>query len=128
MRQGENNYQATRNPELWLSPHFDENGQPAGAIAGRVIDEYGNAIYIPTVTIEQINPAGGDPLAVYYIEGYADWTVNGDDTWGEAFALGDIPAGQYRISFVARGLQSYEVEVLPGMVTVITFDAGASGN
>ena len=123
VRQGENSYRATRNPELWLSPHLDESEQPTGAIAGHIVDEYGNSIYIPTITIEQINPASGDILAVYYLEGYADWTVNGDDVWGEAFALGDIPAGQYRISFVARGLQNYTIEVLPGMVTVITFDA-----
>ena len=123
VRQGENHYRATRNPELWLSPHLDESEQPTGAIAGHIVDEYGNSIYIPTITIEQIDPTNGATLAVYYLEGYADWTVNGDDEWGEAFALGDIPAGRYRVSFVARGLQNYEIEVLPGMVTVITFDA-----
>lgn len=128
VRQGENAYNSTRNPELWLAPHLDENQLPTGALAGRVVDEYGNSIYIPTVTIEQFDPASGDTLKVYYLESYADWTVNGDNEWGEAFALGDIPAGQYRVSFVARGLQTYEIEVLPGLVTVITFDAGKTGD
>jgi len=124
VRLGENSYRTTRNPELWLRPHLDENGQPMGAIVGRALDEYGGFIYLPTITIEQLNPDSGDPLAVYYLEGYADWTVNGDDVWEENFALSDIPAGRYRVRFVARGLQTYEIDVLPGMVTVITFEAG----
>ncbi len=128
IRQGENSYRTTRNPELWLQPHRDQNNQPTGAIAGHALDEYGGFIYLPSVTIEQLDPAGGDPLAVYYIEGYADWTVNGDDIWNENFALGNIPAGQYRVSFVARGLQSYIIDVFPDMVTVISFDARQSGD
>ena len=121
VRVGENSYRETRNPVLWLQPHTDADGQPHGAIAGRILNEYGNPIYIPTLTIQRIDPG---EEAIYYVESYADWTVNGDDVWEENFALADLPAGTYRASFVARGLQTYEVEVLPGQVTVITFEAG----
>jgi murein DD-endopeptidase MepM/ murein hydrolase activator NlpD len=124
VRLGKNSYRKTRNPELWLQPHSSENGQAYGAIAGRVVDEFGDQIYIPTVTIERVDPAGSEPIAIHYLEGYADWTVNGDDQWGEVFALGDLPPGKYSVSFVARGLQTYQVDVLPGMVTLVTFDAG----
>ncbi len=122
VRLGENSFRKTRNPELWLQPHNDENGEPHGAIAGQILNQYGTNAYVPTITIEQLDPAGGDPLAVYYVESYADWTVNSDDVWGENFVRGDLPPGRYRVSFIAYGLQTYEVDVLPGRVTLIRFD------
>jgi len=127
VRYAENSYRQTRNPELWLHPHDDENGEPHGAIAGRILDEFGSPIYIPSLVIEQISSEDDEVLAAYYLETYADWTVNGDDNWNENFALGDLPAGKYRVSFVARGLQVYEVDVLPGQVTMIVFDARELG-
>jgi len=123
VRYGENSYRKTRNPELWLQPYFDENGAPHGAIAGRIVDEFGAPIPIPSISIEYLAPEGDGVLATYYLESYADWTVNGDDTLGENFVLGDLPVGRYRVSFVVRGLQVYEVDVLPGQVTLIVFDA-----
>ncbi|MEA3350935.1 MAG: peptidoglycan DD-metalloendopeptidase family protein [Chloroflexota bacterium] len=120
VRLGENGYGETRNPELWLRPHTDESGQPHGAIAGRIIDEFENPIHIPNLTIKRVDPGAE---TTFYVETYADWTVNGDDEWGENFAIGDLPAGKYQVSFVARGLQTYDIEVLPGMVTVVSFDA-----
>jgi murein DD-endopeptidase MepM/ murein hydrolase activator NlpD len=123
VRLGENSYRTTRNPELWLHPHNDENGQTHGAIAGIILDQFGDPIPLVSITIEQLPPEGDTLIAAYYIESYADWTVNGDDELGENFALGDIPSGRYRVSFVARGLQRYEIEVFPGQVTTIRFDA-----
>ena len=127
VRYGENSYRQTRNPDLWLHPHDDENGEPHGAIAGRILDEFGSPIYIPSLVIEQISPEDDVVIIAYYLETYADWTVNGDNNLNENFALGDLPAGEYRVSFVARGLQVYEVDVLPGQVTMIVFDARESG-
>ncbi len=127
VRYGANSYRETRNPELWLRPHHDENNEPHGAIAGQIIDEFGTPIYNAPLTIEQISPENGEILAAYYLETYADWTVNGDDNLGENFVLGDLPAGHYRVSFVARGLQVYDVEVQPGQVTMIVFDAREQG-
>jgi murein DD-endopeptidase MepM/ murein hydrolase activator NlpD len=121
VRLGENSYDHTRNPELWLRPHEDEDGQPHGAIIGRVVDEFGNPIYIPSVVIEPLDEAGNSGRI--YLETYADQTVNPDDLWGENFAVGNLAPGLYRLTFVARGIQSYEVEVLPGQVTRVTFDA-----
>lgn len=127
VRYGENSYRTTRNPELWLQPHHDEGGQPHGIIAGRLIDEYGGPIPGTAIRIDHLSPDGEDIQATYYVDSYADWTVNGDDIWQENFVLSNIPAGKYRVSFVARGLQSYDVYVQPGMVTLITFDARELG-
>lgn len=122
VRVGENTYRHTRNPELWLKPHSDENGAFNGAIAGRIVDEFGTPIYIPSIVIEKLDP-DSQVMETIYVETYADFSVNGDDQWGENFAIGDLSPGFYRVSFVARGLQTWEVTVLPGVLTLLTFDA-----
>jgi murein DD-endopeptidase MepM/ murein hydrolase activator NlpD len=123
VRVGENIYRETRNPELWLKPHQNDNGDPNGAIAGRIIDEYGAPIYVPSVVVQSIGP-NGEITDTIYVETYADFTVNGDDEWGENFVVGDLPPGRYMVSFVARGLQEWKLEVYPGQLTVLVFDAG----
>jgi len=127
VRFGENSYRKTRNPELWLQPHNDESEQPHGIIAGQILDEFGSPIPLVSISIEHLAPDSDQAQATYYVESYADWTVNGDDVLGENFVISDLPAGNYRISLVARGLQVYEVEVLPGQVTMIVFDARELG-
>jgi murein DD-endopeptidase MepM/ murein hydrolase activator NlpD len=122
VRVGENTYRHTRNPELWLLPHTDEGSIPNGAIGGRILDEFGTPIYIPNVVIERLGP-DSQVLETFYAETYADFSINGDDKWGENFAVGDLTPGPYRISLVARGLQTWEVDVLPGAFTLLTFDA-----
>ncbi len=123
VRLGENSFRTTRNPELWLQPTTDKQGQPTGVLAAQILNEYGTNAYVPNITVEQLSPSGGDePLATYYRESYADWTVNGDDMLQENFVIGDLPAGRYRVSFIAYGLQTYEVDVLPGRLTMIRFD------
>jgi murein DD-endopeptidase MepM/ murein hydrolase activator NlpD len=122
VRVGDNRFENTYNPELWLQPHQNEDGELNGAVAGRIIDEYGNPIYIPNVVMERIAP-GGIVLETIYVETYADSSVNGDNVWGENFAIGDLLPGEYRVSFVARGLQVWDINVYPGQLTLLTFDA-----
>jgi murein DD-endopeptidase MepM/ murein hydrolase activator NlpD len=123
VRLGVNDYASTRNPELWLKPRFDEAGQLHGALAGRVLDEFGDPIYLPNVVVERLAADGETAIETRYLESYADSSVSGDDLWQENFALGDLPAGEYRVSFVARGLREYVVTVYPGRVTLLTFNA-----
>lgn len=123
VRVGDNRFYDTRNPELWIQPHENSNGVMKGALAGRILDEYGTPIHIPSIVIERINESG-EAERLFYVESYADFSVHGDDEWKENFAVGDLTPGKYRVSFVARGLQSWEVMVYPGQVTVFVFDAG----
>jgi murein DD-endopeptidase MepM/ murein hydrolase activator NlpD len=123
VRVGANDYASTRNPEFWLRPHANEDGQLYGALAGRVVDEYGDPIYLPNVVVERLAADGDTAVETNYLESYADSSVNGDDVWQENFALGDLPAGKYRVTFVARGLREYVLPVYPGRVTLVTFDA-----
>lgn len=90
VRVGEpHDFGATRNPELWLFPY-----RTYGVIVGRVVDNVGN--FLPEVEI-QVRRAGRS--GVYrYVRTYADGgRINSDNLWGENFALGDVPAGDYDV-------------------------------
>lgn len=123
VRYGDMEYTNTRNPSLWLEVHSDDDGNPRGAIAGLILDEFGELVYLPNVVVERLAEDGETVLYTYYLETYAGPPVNGDDLFQETFARSDLPAGKYRVSFVMRGIQVFEVEVYPGMVTKIFFDA-----
>ncbi|MEA2008038.1 MAG: carboxypeptidase-like regulatory domain-containing protein, partial [Chloroflexota bacterium] len=123
VRLGENDYANTRNPELWMLPNRSEEGVFNGAIAGRLMGLTGYPI--PDVEIE-IQRLGEDGAVVHtlYTTSYADLSVNGDDVWGENFAVGNLIPGQYQIQFIANGLKTYTVEVKPGQVAFIDFQFG----
>lgn len=127
VRVGENLFGKTRNPELWLMPHQNESKELNGALAGRIIDEFGVPIYIPAVVVERLSPEG-EFVETIYVETYADFTINGDDAFGENFVIGDLPPGTYMVSFVARGLQVLEVEIYPNRVTLLVFDASQTSS
>lgn len=119
VRLGENTYESTRNPELWLQPHRSANGQLSGVLAGRILDAQGNPIVAPLNAQYFPDPAKAAEMA-YQPEIYQE--VRSDDLWQETFALGDLPVGHYRISYIWAGVL-YErwVEVHPGKLTAVTF-------
>ncbi len=124
VRLGENNYASNRNPVLWLRPLSGEDGNPYGLIAGRFVDSQGNPIYYTSLNIQYFPDLNAPQAAAYTVETYASekQPVRGDDQWQENFALSDLPAGNYRISYLWLGVL-YErwVEVQPGKVTLATF-------
>ncbi len=127
VRQGENAYRSTQNPELWLSPHRGTDGSPNGAIAGRIETEHGQKMHILNLVIERLTGPKGDPIGQVFLETYPNTTFLGHPELEENFALGDLAAGWYRVSFVARGLQTRELEVLPGHVTFVKFRVAVGG-
>ncbi len=54
VRLGENSYDATRNPELWMSLLPDATGAPTGALIGRVLDRDGKYLGISNILIEPV--------------------------------------------------------------------------
>jgi hypothetical protein len=114
VRLGNNRYENTRNPALWLAP---EPGQ--GVIAGRVLDARGEPVdetaviffqaaepdrwwnETQTYALEDVK-APGIPLGI-------------DDQLAENFALGYVPAGEYLVK-AQIGERSYirPVTVQPG--------------
>jgi murein DD-endopeptidase MepM/ murein hydrolase activator NlpD len=89
VRLGDNAYESTRNPVLWLRP---EPGQ--GVIAGLLVDGQGQPLPETPITFFR----AAEPSKWWrQIQTYADREVNPDDELGENFALGYVPAGEYLV-------------------------------
>jgi hypothetical protein len=122
VRLGENNYDAVRNPELWLAPLTDEAGQALGALAGSISDAQGAQISVSNIQIEQLSPSGGPAVDQVYVKTYSEGRLAGLSPWEESFAAGDLPPGSYQISFYhSNDLYQRVVEILPGQLTFVTF-------
>lgn len=105
VRIGENSYEHTHNPMLWISPY-----EGWGTLAGQFIDVDGKYIYGGWVSIAPLDMPG--PTRSQYT--YMMREVNPDDVWQENFVFGDLPAGRYGVTIQGAG-HKYErtVEVLP---------------
>ncbi len=116
VRRGVNDYFATRNPELWLVPPVG-----TGVLAGRIVDEAGNVVK-GLVNVQRMESGTFNPLSVGAAVTYASGGVNGDDVLHETFALGELPAGEYRLSLVHYGVV-YEqvVKIEAGKLTFVNF-------
>lgn len=125
VRVGENTYESARNPELWLIPETGPDGQPGGALAGSVIDSSGNHVSLENIVVKYIpDEADQQSGREYYVSTYEGKEQAGRYPWEESFGIGNLPAGKYLISYPLLGLQRHTVEVLPGQLTVVIFDAG----
>lgn len=118
VRYGENEYDAVRNPELWLQPHQDENGQPYGVLAGRIVDAQGELLSAENLVIKKVED-NGKFSKIYYLTTYEDSSMLALAPWYDSFAVGDLPPGEYQISFIYKHEQKYTVEVQPGVVTYV---------
>jgi hypothetical protein len=124
VRLGANDYGSNRNPILWLKPLRGAEGDPFGVIAGRLAAANGNPLHYTGINIQYFPDPGQPQAAAYPVETYApdEHPANGDGEWQENFSLGDLPAGQYRVSFIWMNVL-YErwIEVQAGKVTVVAF-------
>ena len=123
VRLGKNAYLSARNPELWLEQKTDNSGKPLGALAGRIINKDGNYVQVPHIRIENPRAAGQGERGPIFLRTYLDREQRGLNPWHESFATAGLPEGTYKISFWYRSnLYEREVEVQPGMVTVLNFE------
>jgi murein DD-endopeptidase MepM/ murein hydrolase activator NlpD len=122
VRLGENTPEAARNPELWLEPLSDEEGQPLGALAGRLVDAEGEFIDMRNIVLERLGGPGQPALDQYYLKTYSDKDMLGQPPWGENFAVSGLPAGEYQISVWLNGMYTLLVDVEPGKLTTVTFE------
>ncbi len=109
-------YRMTRNPELWLQHYLDR-----GMIVGSVRDQEGNPLYGKRLTLRSDS-------AVRDVYTYGSDLVNTDPAWGENFAIGDLPAGEYEIIVLdAAGTEAFgetiNVEAYRSTVVHIVIDA-----
>ena len=121
VRLGGNLYENSRNPELWLEPHEAEDGQLMGGIAGRLINSYGNNTELSNIVLEHLpdgpNQPAGFKVSLKY---YEERKLIGQLPWEESFAVGDLPAGWYRITYPFQGMQQQLAQVFPGQLTLIS--------
>ena len=121
VRVGENAYGAVRNPELWLKPLENEDGQTYGAIAGRILDSDGKPVSINNIVLEQLAGQGQPAIDQIYIKTYAEKRLSGLPPYDENFAVSGLTPGNYQVSFWLNGMQQQEVEVQPGKLTFVNF-------
>lgn len=107
-----NDYSSTLNPELWLIPHPGN-----GALAIAATDNRGKIIF-PSFNV-QYYPNRDQPAAkAFEVDCYAPETINPRDPWSETAALGDQPAGWYRITFLWAGIwHETWIEIQSGKLT-----------
>ncbi len=114
VRVGDNRYQFTRNPELWLAPPTGW-----GVIAGRLLDYRGN--YIDEYEMEVRNEFG----QYFLVWTYGTVTANRDEMYKENFVLSDLPAGHYFIStWIGDEQVKAEVDVFGGQTSFVVMQAG----
>jgi hypothetical protein len=138
VRVGVNDYDHTRNPELWLLPQKKD----MGTLAGRLVAKDGSPVRVAKVVLSGLDQAtAGLPI---YLDTYDDppiphelgsrddsflmpytTTILGrDDDWREDFALSNLPAGQYRLSFSAGRVYQKDFEIRPGQITLLKIEVG----
>ena len=100
VRVGENTYENTRNPLLWLYPFPDR-----GVVAGKITTADGKPANGAQISLRRIDA----PSAYAATSSYADDSVNPDDIWQENFALDDIVAGYYELT-VGSGKDKIKTE------------------
>ncbi len=112
VRLGENDYFATRNPELWMVPP-----EGWGVLAGRVMDSIGRPLAEQLIQIRSL-----ETDQVWDVWTYAKETVHPDDFYNENFVISDLPAGPYevRIGFVGRTF-TMQLYVYPGRTNLFLF-------
>ncbi|HEX6386580.1 MAG TPA: M23 family metallopeptidase [Anaerolineae bacterium] len=101
VRVGQNDYDSTRNPLLWLYPFPDR-----GTVVGRVVWPDGRLVTEAPVSLRRIDA----PSRYAATTTYADDSVNADPIWQENFALDDADAGYYEV-VVTRGEDKFTAEV-----------------
>jgi len=102
----------TRNPQLWVEPL-----PGTGAIAGRVLDQRGDPV--PGARVYGVVKPEPRETPFSFAETYED-RAHPDTVFGENFAIGDVPAGEWVLGVEIEGRRVYRrVRVEPGRVTEV---------
>lgn len=110
-------YFSTQNPELWLIPNKDEDGNLLGAISFLIQDQ-NSQFQSAEFTARYFFDKEGPKIKSHYIVTYPKDMMLSD----ENAALGDLPPGYYYVALKYNG-QLYErwVEVKSGRLTQVVF-------
>ncbi len=118
VRIGINDYDHTVNPILWFAP-LDEPEHPSTAmLAGQILGPAGNPVTEFPLKLEQLT-ASGSVQAIYYPKTYYAGRVNAHPLLGENFAVSDLPAGDYHLTFIYNQLYEIYFTLEPGSLGFI---------
>lgn len=114
VRVGENAFNATRNPLLWIEPWSG-----SGVIAGRLIDPDGRPWQGVTMTL--IDKSGNTPfLNTWTYLDDPDHLIQPDPALGENFVFGPVEAGFYDVYTQVQGVEYRQpVEVRDGELVTL---------
>jgi hypothetical protein len=111
-------YFATQNPELWLIPAKDANGDPFGTLMIFIVDQNHHLIKYAKFSIGYYSDRSQPPIKTYYEVTYSADMLNGD----ENAVLGELSTGTYRIVLERNGqIDERWVEVESGKLTQVAF-------
>jgi murein DD-endopeptidase MepM/ murein hydrolase activator NlpD len=121
VRQGNGqDYFATENPELWLALPPASDGTSLGALMITVGAADGSLVQDVKLTIRQYADPSQSPSKSYYLTTYSADLL----TSNENAALGELPAGRYRIAVDINGrILERWVEVKSGKLTQVVLVA-----
>lgn len=102
VRVGQNSYDHTRNPLLWLYPFPDY-----GVVAGRVTWPNGQLVHEAPLTLRRIDAPSRYRAVTSYAAG---GRINPDPNWNENFVFDDVEAGYYELT-VQLGEQKFKQEL-----------------
>jgi hypothetical protein len=117
-REEAQDYFATQNPELWLIPAKDPNGNLFGTLMFSIVDAGHQLVKYAEYTIRYSPDQSQKVVKSYYGTTYPADMLKGD----ENAVLGELPAGHYRIAIERNG-KVYErwVEVESEKLTQVVF-------
>ena len=115
VRVGYNDYDSTRNPELWLRPF-----PKWGTLVGRVVDRTGHMVPLAAVSVRSIKIDTDTPVS-RFITTYAAESVNPDAAYGENFAVMDLPPGTYEVQVGGTKTYKQTIIIKPDQLTFVEF-------
>jgi murein DD-endopeptidase MepM/ murein hydrolase activator NlpD len=121
VRQGNGqDYFATRNPELWLTPALESDGFPLGALMITIVNADGSLVPYAKLTIQRYTDHSESPSKSYYLTTYSADMLNSE----ENAALGELSPGRYRVAVDVNGqILERWVEVKSGKLTRVVLMA-----
>jgi hypothetical protein len=115
-----NDYDHTINPVLWFTPLDELHEQGTAMLAGLIIDPLGNPVTEVPLTLQKLSTTGEVEVKYYYMT-YHPIKNNSSAFLGENFVLPDLPAGNYRLSFITDYFYEIMFTLEPGSLGFITF-------
>jgi len=112
VREGQNTYAHTRNPELWLKARPGR-----GTLAARVLDDDGKPVAESLATLQRV----GEDKIFRSATTYPVEEVRPDDVWHENLVMGDVPAGDWELAVrIGKRVIVSDVTIPAGKLTLVT--------